>query len=312
MKHVNKLFIFIVFLFLVIAIFLPISSASKNPESIFSRVLRIANNNQNTEKTASIILGGDVMLGRTVMTTSLDKNDPTYPFLKIADYTNSADLVFVNLENPIIENCPRDYESLKFCARPEMIKGLTHAGIDIVSLANNHSKNYGQSGFEETKGLLNRKGIDYVGDGNLVIRDVNGIKFGFLGFDFLTNTPQDSDYDLTHQSSQKVDILIVGVHWGVEYEASPLESQKQVANKLVESGASAIAGHHPHWVQSIDRIGGVPVYYSLGNLVFDQMWSEKTKSGLIVKLTFTGRELTSEEQIHTYMNNWAQPEMVTQ
>lgn len=311
MKHINKLFVFMA-LVLALSIFLLPISPDGNGESIVHKISRLFVSGETPARVATLVLGGDVMLGRTVMTTSLDKQNPEYPFEKIASLTNSADLVFVNLENPIIENCPRDYESLKFCARPEMIKGLTHAGIDIVSLANNHSKNYGQFGFEETKRLLNQEGVDYVGDGNLIIRDVNGIKFGFLGFDFLTNTPEDSDYDLVNASARKVGVLVVGVHWGVEYESIPRESQKEIAKRLVESGANVIAGHHPHWVQSIDHIDGVPVFYSLGNLVFDQMWSEKTKSGLIVKLTFTGKELTSEEQIHTYMNNWAQPTIVTE
>ena len=101
------------------------------------------------------------MLGRTVMTTSLDKNDPIYPFRNVYGRLEEADVVFVNLENPIIANCPRKLTGLVFCADPRMLAGLIFSGIDIVSLANNHTRNYGEKGLTETKKYLTDNGIDY-------------------------------------------------------------------------------------------------------------------------------------------------------
>ena len=258
----------------------------------------------------SIILGGDVMLGRTVMTTSLDLGNPRYPFEKLAPFLSSADLVFVNLENPLVESCPRRNGGMVFCADPVLIEGLVHAGVDVVTLANNHALNHGREGLLETVTHLNKSGIEATYDDKLVIKKVGETAFGFLGLDFLTQIPDEEIFELVSKYDKEVDVLIVGVHWGVEYTVSPIPKQVEWANRLVVGGADIIAGHHPHWVQSVDNISGVPVYYSLGNLVFDQMWSEPTKKGLLVKLVFQDKHLVSEEFFDTYISSWAQPEII--
>ena len=261
--------------------------------------------------TAKILIAGDVMLGRTVTVESLDKNnDPNFPFWNVSKVLADADLVFVNLESPIVTDCPRIYEGYKFCAPPEMMEGLVTAGVDVVTLANNHTYNFGVDGYDETISYLNSENINSVGYGNLIRRKVGDTTFGFLGFDFLTNTPTQDDYDLVMVSDVEVDVLIVGVHWGVEYVEVPNEYQVGIAEKLVESGADVIAGHHPHWVQSIEDINGVPVYYSLGNFVFDQMWSEETKKGLVVILEYQGDEIVGEERLYSYTRLRGQPEFV--
>lgn len=258
----------------------------------------------------TIMLTGDVMLGRTVMTKSLDSNNPNYPFEKVSDELSEADIVFVNLENPIVSNCPRNSESLIFCADPVMAEGLVAAGIDIVNLANNHSRNYGENGLFETVEFLDEKEILTTGLGEVVVKESKGIKYGFLGFDFISKTPRENDYELVTKSVDEVDVLIVGVHWGAEYRSEPAEIQKQWAKELVEAGADVVVGHGSHWVQGVEYINEKPVYYSLGNFVFDQMWSEKTKKGLIMKLTFRNGNLIKEEKLPTYMSSWAQPEFI--
>lgn len=261
-------------------------------------------------KKTKIIFAGDVMLGRTVMTTTLDSGDINYPFLKIKEKLKTADLVFVNLENPIIENCPRHYDGFKFCATPEQIQGLKNSNIKLVTLANNHTYNYGKSGFEETKSFLTKYGLNYVGDSNLHIEKINETSFGFLGFDFLTNKPTDKDFELIKSSDEKVDVLVLGVHWGVEYKSEPENYQRQWAQKLVDAGADLIIGHHPHWVQSSELIDEVPVFYSLGNIIFDQMWSEETKRGMLVEIEFEAKNIVRTTKYYTYISSWAQPEIV--
>ncbi len=258
----------------------------------------------------TIILTGDVMLGRTVMTKSLDLNNPSYPFEKVSNELSEADFVFVNLENPIVLNCPRSSEGLMFCADPAMTEGLIAAGIDIVNLANNHTKNYGENGLPETIEILDNNKILTTGLGELVIKEIRGTKYGFLGFDFISKTPKENDYELVVESSSVVDVLIVSVHWGAEYRSEPAEIQRQWAKQLVESGADVVVGHGPHWVQGVEYINEKPVYYSLGNFIFDQMWSEETKTGLVMKLTFRDGELIKEEKLPTYMSSWAQPEFI--
>ena len=262
------------------------------------------------EKEITVLLTGDVMLGRTVMLNSRGEANFNYPFDKTGEVLKAADLVLVNLESPISESCPDLSEGFLLCSKPEMIGGLVYSGVDVASMANNHAHNLGEEGIEETKKLLNQNGIEVTGLGSLLIKEIKGVKFGILGFDFTSKKPVDSDYELIGMSKDKSDILIVGVHWGTEYTSEPNEYQRTWAAKLIKAGADVIVGHHPHWVQTVEFIDAKPVYYSLGNFVFDQMWSEKTKKGMVVKLAFNGAKLIKEERIPIYMSLWAQPEFV--
>ena len=298
--------IFFVVVFLLFLFFPQSKSTQKTISTFNSNLIHILN--FDNEKQVSVILTGDVMLGRSVMTKSLNSNDAAYPFRKIADRLREADIVFSNLENPIVSGCPKTDEGLKFCADPKMTDGFMLAGIDIVNLANNHILNYGREGLDETKKILGENQIKWVGGGNLEIIEKRETKFGFLGFDFVTKEPTENDYQLVKDSDEKVDVLIVGVHWGKEYDDKATILQNQIAAKLIENGADTIAGHHPHWVQNIEYINGKPVYYSLGNFIFDQPWSEETKKGLVIRLTYRGSELKTEDKLPIYMRSFAQPE----
>ena len=255
-----------------------------------------------------MILVGDVMLGRSVMTRSLRAKDYSFPFLKVKSILNDADIVLGNLENSFVTNCPATNTGMILCAGPKMISGLVSSNIDIVNIANNHIGNYGEKGREETKEVLLRNDIEYVGDDNLVIKKMRGAKFGFLGFDFVSKNPKPSDYELIADLDKKVDVLIIAVHWGGEYQAKANKYQREWGRKMIESGADVIAGHHPHWVQDIEYIDGKPVYYSLGNFVFDQLWSEQTRKGLVIRLTFNKAKIIKEEKLPIYINSSYQPE----
>ena len=264
-------------------------------------------------KKVVIIFTGDVMIGRSVLITALDKeNNPDYPFLYVSDYLLSADLVFANLESPIVTNCPRFEHGFTFCTDPKMVEGLVFSNINVVNLANNHILNFGKEGLEDTKRYLDSSDILYTGVNNLATKEIDNTTFGFLGFDFTVNVPTQKDWDLIKESDSKVDILIVGVHWGEEYKEKANSNQRVWAKKMIENGADVVSGHHPHWVEDYEYIDGKPVYYSLGNFVFDQMWSEETKKGLLVKLTFEDKNLTGEEFINTYIENIGQPKIVTE
>ena len=264
----------------------------------------------NLDKETEIIFTGDIMLGRSVMSTSLSRKNINYPFEKVAEILKSADITAGNLENPIVKDCPISNDGFKFCTSPQMAQGLNFAGIDVVSLANNHTTNYGIDGFGQTKNYLKNENIDFVGDKNLVIKKVNGTRFGFIGMDFVVNKPTETDYKFIEESRKNVDVLIVMLHWGVEYTATPTTNQTLIAKKIVESGADVIVGGHPHWQQSIEYIEGKPVFYSLGNFVFDQSWSEETKKGLVIRLKFRENKLTGFDEIPVYMKNLGQPEIV--
>ncbi|MBI4157538.1 CapA family protein [Candidatus Woesebacteria bacterium] len=259
-----------------------------------------------------IVLAGDVMLGRSVMAKILEVGDPFYPFKAVADRLKEADLVFVNLENPVTRDCKPHLGGFTFCTTPEIAEGLNFAGVDIVNLANNHTFNYGRGGFEETKEILDEQGVKWVGDNNLEVVTLKGTVFGFLGFDLTVKGLSQENLELIKKADGEVDVLVVAVHWGVEYTREPTKLQRTQAREIIKAGADVISGHHPHWVQISETIEEKPVYYSLGNFIFDQMWSEETKKGVVVSLTYKDGELKKAEEFPTYMKNWAQPEFIPQ
>jgi len=307
-----------VFLLIVLSCFIVLFIKYNFKPDIFTP---ISNPLITTPKETKIMLVGDVMLGRSVMTKSLALKDPLYAFRNVKDGLIGNDIIFANLEAPFVENCPITNSGMTFCAPPDLVQALTYAGINVVNLANNHILNYGMEGLKSTQKILGENQILYTGVNNLAIKEVNNIKFGFLGFDLVDNKFTASDQKLISESKNKTDVLIVSVHWGSEYQATASVEQKRVAREMVNSGADIIVGHHPHWVQDsvcIERTGSklinpsgcVPVFYSLGNFVFDQMWSEETKKGLAVKLIYSGMKLVNQEQLPVYIPNPGQPEFV--
>lgn len=266
---------------------------------------------EQTERMTRLMFGGDVMLGRSVMIEALEKKgDARYPFLKIGERLRDADLAMVNLENPVISDCPRYEHGFIFCSIPVMLEGLNWSGVDIVNLANNHTQNFGKEGLEETKKYLAKDGIEWVGDGNLVVKEVNGTRFGFLGFDFVSNVLSEDDWEKIAKAAGEVDVLIVNVHWGWEYQAESNANQKEWGRKMIDLGAKLVIGHHPHWTQEVEEYKDGVIYYSLGNLVFDQMWSEETRKGEVVEVDFVGKEIVNRAVWPTYIENWGQPEFV--
>ena len=307
---------FITFLLLVISFFLllfflfPRTSSKTNLQKYVIDSVTLL---PKPSRKVQVILAGDIMLGRSVLIKSLDKeNNSNYPFLRVSDFLLDSDIVFANLESPVVTNCPRFEHGYTFCTDPKMIEGLLSSGINVVSLANNHILNFGKEGLEDTKKYLTNSAILYTGVNNLVIKKIEDLTFGFLGFDFTVNVPTQKDWNLIKESDPKVDVLIVGVHWGEEYKDKANNNQRQWARKMVGNGADVISGHHPHWVEDYEYIDGKPVYYSLGNFIFDQMWSEETKKGMLVKLTFDDNKIINEEFINTYIENIGQPKIVTE
>ena len=151
--------------------------------------------------------------------------------------------------------------------------------------------------------------------------DNGEILIGVLGYDDVSNFFSENEIEQIKteisQASQKVDILVVTWHWGVEYQGKPGERQQSLSHESATAGADIIIGHHPHWLQTYEEYQGVPIYYSLGNLIFDQMWSEETRRGLLVK-TFWQKNETSEKwqitekiEFPIQIYDYGQPQLIT-
>lgn len=260
------------------------------------------------EKPIVLVAVGDIMLGRSVNAKMRFLSDFTYPFLRTANFLKEADITFANLESPFWQPCPTTNEGMIFCADPRAVEGLVFAGVDIVNLANNHTRNYGSKGVEKTKNLLNWSAITPLGpEDDLLVKDIKGTKFGFLGFNLTGRFQKEEIIRKVKEGVGKVDILVVSFHWGVEYAQKPSSWQKELAHEVADAGADLILGHHPHVIQEVETYKKTPIIYSLGNFVFDQPWSQETRKGLVGIFTFQDKKLAKSEFKKIYIKDFCQP-----
>lgn len=278
----------------------------------------------------SLVAVGDISYSRGVERIVRKQNDINYPFLKIQDYLKSADLVFGNLETPITQGSEiPDFEMI-FRSNPGTEQALKQAGFSILSLANNHTPNFGEKGLKDTFVYLENTGIKYVGAGQNeqeayqpVYIEKKGIKFAFLAYNdtdvvsaYYEATANragtafmriDKMAEAVKGAKQKADFVIVSVHSGTEYADKPNNSQINFAHTAVDAGADLVIGHHPHVVQTMEKYKGKYIFYSLGNFVFDQPQSQATKEGLAIKIYFTKDRIKKISLLPVVMENLAQP-----
>ncbi|MFA6096517.1 MAG: CapA family protein [Candidatus Paceibacterota bacterium] len=257
---------------------------------------------------------GDVMLSRSVEKTMIEKKNFKYPFIKTAELTSGADITFGNLETPIISGRAVNPSEMVFRADPRSVVGLKYAGFDVLSLANNHIMNFGKRGLEETLKELDKAGIRHAGAGigedNIdqgAVVMAKGVKFSFLAFTYNTDIrkdPKGEEYGVSNMDKEKMqsavkkakeeaDAVIVSMHAGTEYKTKSGAFQQDFAHSAIDAGADLVIGHHPHVVQEVEKYNGKYIIYSLGNFVFDQMWSNETRLGAIAEITFDGKEIKS-------------------
>ena len=158
---------------------------------------------------------------------------------------------------------------------------------------------------------------------NLVER--GGTKFGFLAYSYtafndggrsahplistMDHLPK-LQSDIASLKSQ-ADIILVSMHAGTEYTRKPNQMQIDFARAAIDAGADVVIGHHPHWIQDIEIYNGKPIFYSLGNFVFDQMWSQETREGLAVRLAISDKRLVRAELIPIIIDNYCCPRLAT-
>ncbi len=256
----------------------------------------------------SIVAVGDIMLDRFVGKNLSDSNTD-YPFKQTRNLIYESDIAFANLESPISKRGKKQNKKYCFKAKPIAAKILKNAGFDVLSLANNHIMDYGDSAMLDTIDLLKKYKICSVGAGkNLkfaqqpVILKVKNLKIAFFAYNctypFSVNAQQNkpganpSEIEniktVINTIRDKVDIIIVSFHWGIEYNDFPEKWQIKLAHQAIEAGADIILGHHPHILQGVEFYHGKPIFYSLGNFVFDQNLI-KTRESIAVKFIFENK-----------------------
>lgn len=278
-------------------------------------------------KQLDIVAVGDILLGRTVKDRIVKKKERyQYPFLKVASLLKSGDVVFGNLEESITDSAKSltgIHEGGKYVLKndSEAIEGIKYAGFNLLSLANNHILDYYETGLLDTERILASNNIVFAGAGKnleaarkLSIIEKNGITIGLLAYTDMANiyykgnpplrflagqnnsgvAPVNKNYILEDidKAKGRVDYLIVSLHWGVENSFYQTSEQKALAHEIIDRGADMILGHHPHRTQGVEIYKGKPVFYSLGNFIFDQNIFENMQ-GFIMNMEFKDKKLFS-------------------
>ncbi|MGM0682078.1 MAG: AmmeMemoRadiSam system protein B [Thermodesulfobacteriota bacterium] len=210
----------------------------------------------------TILLSGDMMLDRGVEKLCR-QNSVYYPFQKIIQLLRGNDFVFTNLEGPVIADPPVFARHvLRFAADPDLLNGIKWSQINLLSLANNHILDMEKEGFMETKGWLEQYGINGIGNPlfgcSEEIRDYYSTrKAVFLAFNRILPFRHDTEEILAGIAAAKnaypEKLIIVSMHWGIEYEPASSLQQRELAHQMIDAGADLIVGHHPHVVQEIER-----------------------------------------------------------
>jgi poly-gamma-glutamate synthesis protein (capsule biosynthesis protein) len=259
----------------------------------------------------TIISTGDIIPGRMVNVKSTQYQDFTWAFKNVWETLEKADLTVANLEAPLMKNCAATSEGMSFCGSDKHIEGIKQAGIDLVTLANNHSDNYGQDGITETTNLLRNNSISFTGLGETTFLTIKNIRFAFLGYNFLLEQNLEKITQEISFAKNQSDIVIVFPHWGEEYEEIPSAFETDTKKKLLNAGADVILGNHPHIIQPLTIDGNSLTFFAHGNFIFDQMWSEETKKGFILKTYIYRGKIIDAEATPVYIKDFGQPEIVT-
>lgn len=275
-----------------------------NPEDT-QKEMETQTEEQSESEPTTLLFSGDIYMTDKLVARYGTEGISAYMSDEILSEMTGVDIFMANHEFPFsTRGTPMEGKKYTFRTNPENVQILKDMGVDIVTLANNHTLDFGTVALQDTFQTLDGAGILYAGAGDtkeraeaLQIIEVNGQKFGFLAATRVipvTNWNVEyrqpglfTTYDDTRlvecikAAKEECDFLTVYVHWGVERVAYPEEYQKVMARHFVEAGADLIIGSHPHVLQGIEFIEEKPVFYSLGNYAFYQAL-EKTA---LVKVT---------------------------
>ncbi len=249
------------------------------------------------ERTVTISAIGDCTLGTDAnfnSQTSFDAfdvvNGHSWFFQNVKDILSEDDATFANLEGTLTTETQRETKEYAFKGDPSYTQILKNGSIDVVTLANNHSSDYGPQSLTDTKQYLTEAGIDYCQDTEIAVKDVNGIATAFIGI-YVLDDGMDSEKELRAAieaaKEREARLIIVAFHWGAEKQTQPDATQQELAHIAVDCGANLVVGHHPHVLQGIEKYNGAYIVYSLGNFCFGGNSTPSDMDSMIFRQTFT-------------------------
>lgn len=279
-----------------------------------------------------VVLGvGDILLGRQLGEEMERARDYSIAFRNIRETLVAADITFGNLEGPFCEKGPYPANGMIFRFRPAAVESLTRAGFDAVSVANNHFGDAGEVCMEFSLDHLRQSRIAAVGAGRgfeeahtAALLGRKGVRFAFLGYTYAARNdrPGNTHVVVAGRNAEQVrrdvaaareraDVVIVSLHDGAEYTRRVARETEEFARAAIEAGATAVFGHHPHVPQRVEHYRDGWIFYSLGNFVFQQNSPPSTRTALMARLTFSGRELIRAEAVPIVIEWFAQPRLAT-
>lgn len=296
---------------------------------------------------------GDIVPGRNVGIKMRTYNDYTYPFRDVATELASYDLTIANLEGNFSETIapPADPNTFDFICDPAMIDGFRLAGIDAVSLANNHTtwneSGWGVQALLDTLTALDEAEMPHFGAGRTLeearrvwTTEAGGLRVGFLSVDGVTgnlefpyrdkeigtvgpdwaagpDSPGTNPYLLEQlvadvaAAAETHDVVIPYLHMGAEYQWTVPDWVVAAAHAAIDAGATMVVTNHPHIIQGMEVYSGRPVIYSLGNFIFDQMFSVDTRQGFILEITLDGSNIVGIRLRGVEIEDFCQPRLMT-
>ena len=248
---------------------------------------------------ATVSFLGDCSIGDTAQHenykssyhTVLAEKGYAWPFSLVKSYLEADDLTVANLEVVLTTRNQHKNKVYYLRGKPEFAQVLTLGSVEAVNTVNNHCEDFGKAGYQDTLDSLDAEGILRFGclrpdlqsgHDDLLIQDLNGIRFGFIGFTY----PQNDDVNRIEKRVKKLkeeegcDVVIVSLHWGREEHDTPTSGQMSYAKKVINAGADMIFGHHPHVLQQIHFYEGKPILYSTGNFTFGTMSRVDPSTGI--------------------------------
>lgn len=217
-----------------------------------------------------------------------NNNDYSYFFKGVYDILSSDDLTIANLESVFTDSNKKAQKQFNFKAKSDYVNILTEGSVEAVNLANNHTYDYLEKGYNDTIETLENSPVSYFGNGIYSIVNVSGKKIGLCGIKGWNenNACNDIDKAMIYFNENETDLEIFSFHWGEERDYKQNYDQELVARYAIDKGCDLVLGHHPHVLQGIEEYNGKYIIYSLGNFVFGGNKNPSDKDTMIVQITF--------------------------
>lgn len=245
----------------------------------------------------TVSTAGDCTLGTdegfdqsTSLNAYYNEQGGAYFFQNVKSIFEADDLTIVNMEGTLTTSDSRAEKLYAFKGDPSYVDILTNGSVEAANMANNHSKDYGESSYEDTVKYLEEANITTFGYDKTAVMEIKGLKVGLVGIYVLADGMEREEQLKTNIAAVKeqgANLVIVSFHWGEERATVPNEIQKDLAHIAVDNGADLVVGHHPHVLQGIETYNGKKIVYSLGNFCFGGNKNPSDKDTMIFQQTFT-------------------------